>query len=240
MRRLIACAALLVWLISPARAADNAFYLLAISWQPAFCEGQFHKRECLTQTADRFDASHFTLHGLWPQPRSREYCGGVDPRDIRADENGRWDLLPETRLTSATWLDLQIKMPGTQSLLDRHEWIKHGTCYPGGKAETYFRDSLRLLDEINGSGVRDYFARMTGKTVRLSDIRLRFDEAFGPGAGDRIRIACKDDGQRRLITEITIGLRGNPSSEGLANLMLASRGTNGGCSRGEIDPVGLQ
>ena len=50
-------------------------YVLAVSWQPAFCEGHADAPECASQTADRFDATHFTLHGLWPQPRSLEYCG---------------------------------------------------------------------------------------------------------------------------------------------------------------------
>jgi ribonuclease T2 len=226
-------------LAGAAKAEKPAFYILAISWQPAFCEGLPHKPECRSQTEDRFDASHFTLHGLWPQPRDNAYCG-VEEGDRRASENGRWDLLPETRLTEATRSELAEVMPGTQSFLDRHEWIKHGTCYPDGRAEAYYRDSLKLMAEINGSAVRDYFATMTGKTVRLSDVRRRFDEAFGPGAGERIRIACRDDGRRRLVTEITIGLRGDPSRQGLAELMGASRPTNGGCGRFEIDRVGLQ
>ena len=45
-------------------------YVLAVSWQPAFCEGHADKPECASQTEARFDASNLTLHGLWPQPRS--------------------------------------------------------------------------------------------------------------------------------------------------------------------------
>src|SRR3546814_10932851 len=60
----------------PAAAAD--FFVLAVSWQPAFCETRPAKPECVTQDEDRFDASHFALHGLWPQPRGNVYCG-VEP-----------------------------------------------------------------------------------------------------------------------------------------------------------------
>jgi ribonuclease T2 len=236
--RFIVAVLLLALLAVPAESRQH-FHILAVSWQPAFCEGQPRKPECETQTEARFDASHFTLHGLWPQPRSNVYCG-VDERDQRASENGRWDLLPETRLTSATRSELAEVMPGTQSMLDRHEWTKHGSCYKGGSAELYYLHSLRLMAELNRSVVRDYFVKMRGKTVRLSDIRARFDEAFGEEAGLRIRIACRDDGKRRLITEITLGLSGDPGRESLSQLLLASRPTDGGCGRGEIDRAGLQ
>ena len=226
--------------VKPAIETKERFYLLAISWQPAFCEGLPNKPECKAQTGLSFEATHFTLHGLWPQPRGTEYCG-VAQADRQADENHRWDLLPEVRLTSAVEAELTKVMPGTRSQLERHEWTKHGTCFPGGSAEVYFRDALKLMAELNGSPVRRYFESMTGKTVRLSDIRAKFDEAFGAGAGERIRVACKDDGGRRLIAEITIGLRGEIGPETkLGSLMLASKPTDGGCARGEIDRVGLQ
>ena len=224
----------------PDKQVGGAAYILAISWEPAFCEGLPHKPECQSQTADRFDASHFSLHGLWPQPRGREYCG-VAAADKTSDENHRWDALPEVRLSAEVKASLDQVMPGTQSQLERHEWIKHGTCYPAGSADVYFRDAVKLMAEINASPVQAYFAAMTAKTVRLSDVRAKFDEAFGAGAGERIRIACKDDGNRRLITEITIGLKGEiDAGTKLGSLMLASSSTKGGCNQGEIDAVGLQ
>ena len=61
-------------------------YILAISWQPGFCELHSAKPECASQTEDRFDASHFTLHGLWPQPRTVMYCY-VSPAAVADDKN---------------------------------------------------------------------------------------------------------------------------------------------------------
>ena len=106
----------------------RAEYVLSVSWQPAFCETKRDKAECATQTPNRFDATHFTLHGLWPQPRRNAYCD-VPPEMSLADKDGDWDRLPEPKLSDATRQRLAQVMPGTQSNLERHEWIKHGTCF---------------------------------------------------------------------------------------------------------------
>ncbi len=223
----------------PADVASLAF-VLAISWQPAFCEARSRKPECLFQTQSRFDGTHFTLHGLWPQPRTKEYCG-VSPEERAAAKSGRWQKLPRLDLSQRLTAELKEVMPGTQSHLDRYEWIKHGTCYPERDPETYYRDSLRLLAAVNGSAVRDLAARNIGREIRAADIRRAFDKAFGPGAGERVRVACRDDGARRLITELTIGLKGDISGgTKVSDLILASAPTDPGCPSGVIDPAGLQ
>ena len=223
---------------APAR--SGASYVLAITWQPAFCEGMSRKRECRSQSNRRFDASNFTLHGLWPQPGTNIYCG-VSPRDRRASSDSNWEDLPPIRLDLKTQAALEEAMPGSQSYLDRHEWTKHGTCYPGRDPEVYFRDSLRLLAAINASPVQRLMAASIGKEISAEDIRASFDKAFGPGAGERVRVACKDDGSRRLITEITIGLRGDiPGGTPVKELILASAPTDPGCPGGVVDAVGLQ
>jgi len=77
--------------------------------------------------------------------------------------------------------------------------------------------------------------------VSVAEIRARFDQAFGPGAGERVRVACRDDGGRRLIAELTIGLRGYISSGiPVADLIRASSPTDPGCPGGVVDAVGLQ
>ena len=83
-------------------AAGPAQYVLAVNWQLAFCETRSRLPECRSQTEDRFDASHFTLHGLWPQPRSKAYCG-VAKTDIAKDKKRRWRDLPWDRLDQTTW-----------------------------------------------------------------------------------------------------------------------------------------
>lgn len=221
-------------------AAGGNSYVLAISWQPAFCEGRPGKRECRRQTEQSFEASHFTLHGLWPQPRRRLFCN-VEPALIDADNESRWDELPEVALKPETRAELDKVMPGTQSQLERHEWIKHGTCYAGSGAEQYYADSLKLMRAINASAARMLVASRIGREVTGRELRAAFDQSFGPGAGERVRLACKPDGRRNLIVEITIGLRGDiTGAADVSELIRASEPTDAGCPHGIIDPVGLQ
>ncbi|MEW9305273.1 ribonuclease T2 family protein [Labrys neptuniae] len=218
----------------------GASYVFAISWQAAFCEGLPDKTECRTQTADRYDASHFTLHGLWPQPRGNAYCG-VARRDIEADKAHRWEDLPEPQLEPATRTALEKAMPGTASFLDRHEWIEHGTCFFEKSADAYFRRSVALIGEINASPVQKLFADNVGKEIDTSQIRSAFDQGFGAGAGERVRFACKRDGSRSIIVEMTIGLRGEVKDGAkLADLIAGASPTDQGCKAGIVDPVGLQ
>ncbi len=218
----------------------QAEFVLAVSWQPAFCEGKPDKTECTTQSPTRFDATNFTLHGLFPQPRSNIFCG-VSPRDIQLDKNRDWENLPEPNLDPGTRRELETVMPGTASFLERHEWIKHGTCFQGESADEYFARTLALMKQLNASQVRSLLASKIGSEVTGAAIRDAFDASFGDGAGERVRVACKRDGGRNLIVEITIGLAGQINDDpSLEKLIAASQPTDPGCPRGIVDPVGLQ
>ena len=224
---------------TPPPATGKAEYVLAISWEPAFCEGLPDKTECRSETAASYEATHFSLHGLWPQPRSKAYCN-VPAADQASDKAHAWDALPPVNLTPSVKTALDHVMPGTQSLLERHEWIVHGTC-SGASQDTYFARAALFADTINGTAVAQLFASNIGKRLDGTAIRQAFDTAFGKGAGDRVRIACDNDGSRRLITEITIGLRGDVTGTGgLGELIAASSPTDPGCTGGIVDPVGLQ
>lgn len=216
--------------------ARDEFFILAVNWQPAFCETRPDTAECRTQSENRFDASNFTLHGLWPR---EEYCG-VSTRIEDTDRSGRWSALPEVELSPALKRQLDEAMPGTRSQLERHEWIKHGTCYDGD-AETYYAAALDLLGQLNATPVRELFAQNIGKRLTQQQVRAAFDTAFGKGAGERVRLACENDGNRTLISELTIGLWGviGPAPN-LRQLLMAARPSSGGCKSGIVDPVGLQ
>lgn len=221
------------------RASDLA-YVLALSWQPAFCETNMRKPECRWQTGSGPDANTFSLHGLWPQPSTRAYCN-VDGAARQASVSGRWKDIPEPELSLSTRAGLEAVMPGARSQLDRHEWLKHGTCYAAPDAETYFRDSVRLVNAINASPVSNLMMKKIGRSVSTEEIRAAFDAGFGPGAGERVRVSCKDDGNRRLIAEITVGLRGDiPAGTPVGDLIMASPPTDPGCPGGVVDPVGPQ
>lgn len=208
-------------------------YVLAASWQPAFCETRPRVAECRSGARDD---RGFSLHGLWPQPRGREYCG-VAARIVSIDESGDWRDLPDFELAGRTRARLADVMPGVASGLDRHEWWKHGTCFPGD-AQEYYDVSIRLMDELNDSAVRTLFEEAVGSNLTAADIRARFDEAFGRGAGGRVLVDCVEAGERRMIRELRIELSG-PSSASLRDLILAADTVPPGCREGEVDAAGF-
>ncbi|MFD1696333.1 ribonuclease T2 family protein [Roseibium aestuarii] len=229
----------------PARtnATGSTENLLALSWLPAFCEGRSGTRECrLLNTGKLRDpARQLSLHGLWPQPREREYCR-VDTGLQAVDGRSDWERLPEPEIDRETAASLARAMPGTRSALHRHEWIKHGTCYQAkGGADEYFDDSLQLLDEINRSPVAAYLAANAGRTISAAELRRVFDRAFGPGAGDRVSVKCSRDGARQLLSELWINLSGEirPDTR-LADLLRDAPKAPRGCNRVTLDLPGLQ
>ncbi|ODT77764.1 MAG: hypothetical protein ABS76_26030 [Pelagibacterium sp. SCN 64-44] len=214
-------------------------YVLAVNWQPAFCELNSRTRECRDQRPNAYEATNFTLHGLWPQPKGNEYCD-VSERDRWASQDGRWRDLPALDLTIAQRRDLDQVMPGSQSGLDRHEWVKHGTCYGAGQRD-YYADSLDLMLALNASEVAELFAANIGRRLTLAEIRAAFDRAFGPGAGDRVAMDCAPDGNRTLITELRINLTGDITDpDDFAALLAAADPAGDSCRSGQVDAVGLR
>jgi len=208
-------------------------YLLALSWQPSFCESHASKQECRTQIKNRYDASHWSLHGLWPQPRGNAYCG-VNDMDKGIDRNKRWYLLAPVKLTQETATALAFVMPGMASHLQRHEWIKHGTCY-GTDAETYYSHAVSLTQQINNSPVGELFTQNVGNKITLSQIRHYFDKAFGHGAGNKVNLRCDNKGR---ISELWINLKGKITTKTKIGALLRqslSAGTS--CRAGIIDAV---
>jgi ribonuclease T2 len=210
------------------------YYAFALSWEPTFCEAMRDKAECRAETPKSFEATHFTLHGLWPQPRRNQFCN-VDPKLAALDDQHQWDALPEPELTPATRASLNIAMPGTMSNLQRHEWIKHGTCYPANNAEQYFKDEMRLAAEVNASPVQALFASNIGKQITAEQIRTAFNQGFGQGAGDHVQVECDKQGR---LGGFTLNLRGDiPGGANLAKLLVAGDQAQNKCDGGVVDAV---
>ena len=209
-------------------------YLLALSWQPAFCQTHQNKTECENQTNSRFDAVHFTLHGLWPQPRDNKYCN-ITNKERMLDERAMWEKLPSLELSDELSEELIETMPGVASFLHRHEWTKHGSCY-SATAEEYFRESIMLTDQVNASVVQDLFANNIGQYLTVNNIRAKFNDAFGNGAGSRVHIKCSEG----MISEIWINLNGEIDNDTkLTELLQNADQASQGCQGGVVDPVGF-
>lgn len=209
-------------------------YLLALSWQPSFCQKHRTKKECKTQTTKRYDAKNLSLHGLWPQPKNNTYCN-VSTKNKSVDRRGRWDLLEPLTLSADTWQGLREVMPAVVSQLERHEWIKHGTCYKDADPEVYYQDSIRLTKQVN-EAVAPLFAGNIGRNLKLSTIQQAFEQQFGEGTGDKINLKCNRKG---LITELWINVSGDIQKDTpLATLLKAAPNAKSACQKGEVDAVG--
>jgi ribonuclease T2 len=209
--------------------------LLALSWHNAFCETHRSKKECkrgfFSGLKKKYSESHFVLHGLWPQPKSKQYCN-VDKELVAADKHKQWRNLPCLALDEETEERLDMVMPGFASDLHKHEWIKHGTCY-GTEADRYFRDAISLTEQFNDSKMGDFFAKHIGKQVTLKQVRHLFDRNFGIGAGKRVELKCK----KGLVTELWLHL--GSGSNDLKELLAKGKKTRSRCHKGIIDRAGF-
>ena len=204
-------------------------YLLALSWQPGFCSTHKSKKECKNANSSLPSAKGLSLHGLWPQPRNNAYCG-VSEADKTIDRRGRWDLLKKLDLTSDTIKALNVAMPGYVSKLQRHEWIKHGTCY-SKDAETYYKDSIRLTNNFNDSPVAALMKSSKGKSLTLKAIRASVAKSFGKSAASRVALRC---GRKNQITELWIGLKGDAANDSMQDLMVAGKAPSSNCQSGLV------
>jgi ribonuclease T2 len=211
--------------------------VLGISWHPGFCEKRSKTPECIRQTSDSLDARQFSLSGLWSIRKT--YCG-VETVLRDQDKKKDWLGMPELALDEGVRLELAGAMPGVASGYDRHQWVKYGTC-SGLVADDYYGRALRMLAVVNESAVQRLFIDNLGATIREADVKAAFDQSFGPGAGNRVKMRCSKDGDRRVITGLTIGLGdATGDAEDLSTLVLAAGETKFGCAEGVVDEAGLQ
>jgi ribonuclease T2 len=213
-------------------------YKLAINWQPAFCETRPYLTECKKQNLTSFEATNFSLHGLWPESI---YCD-VNPAIVSTDRDHKWSELPPIKLSTNLLQELTVKMPGVASNLHLHEWYKHGTCY-SQTPEEYYQESLALLDQINRSQVRTLFVNNINHHLSAQKINNQFGRDFGNHATTKVAIECQQDRhpiKRNLITELQLNLKGNiKSNTSITELFEQSKRVSLDCLRGEIDRAGL-
>ena len=210
--------------------ADNAraSYVLAMSWEPAFCRAHADRPECAPGQPGAA-GRQLSLHGFWPQPRGNAYCNVAD--DLKsADRAHRWERLPEPDIAPGTRQRLASQMPGLESGLERHEWIVHGTC-SGLTADAYFARAADLSAQVNATALPAFFAQNQGRDLTAAAIRAAVDQAVGPGAGARVLISCPG----RTIQELDISLAGDVTGRApLATLMLAAAPVSPGCPVGRV------
>lgn len=180
--------------------------VLAMSWQPAFCEEKGSKPECkLAQflSPDSYQAKNFTLHGLWPNKNScgqnYGFCG-----EVKSNQSDFCNY-PEVDIANRnTEKDLESVMPSRAagSCLERHEWHKHGTCQTL-ESSRYFDRAIKLLKDFNQSKAGVLVRKYVNKSnLKKSDLLKALDESFGQDASKQFILICKGAN----LTEIQVNL----------------------------------
>ena len=226
-------------------AAEFDYYVLALSWQPAFCEMRSDKLECASQTAARFDATNFVLHGLWPNQNNDPnhtfgYCD-VSQNQIQMDKEGDWCDLPALQLSTGVTQRLDEAMPGKQSCLQNHEWYKHGAC-SGLSAEAYYDVSTQLVQSFAQTNFNQYIAANVGKMVDRNAVLEQFAAEFGAGTQDYLSVRCSEVDGVDVLTEIQITLKKDLSTPDDWSSLFPDNPPriNGSCpGQFKIDAVGL-
>lgn len=177
-------------------------YVLALSSQPGFCETYGYeagKPECYQLAATSYQATHLTLHGLWPNQSAcghrYGYCG-IKPKSNHCD-------YAPLQLNDEISARLQQIMPSYYygSCLERHEWNKHGSCQ-SRSADDYFALAMKWTQEMDDSYFGDYLRAHRGQYVLLSELRQALEQAFGPISRNAVVLSCKN----KILVDINIQL----------------------------------
>jgi ribonuclease T2 len=213
-------------------------FVLAVSWQPAFCETNRNKPECGVSNASAYQASNFTLHGLWP---NRKECGtqyGFCGEDL-APSGGFCDY-PELMLNPWVSRSVNVVMPSAAagSCLQRYQWYKHGSCQTRWTKDQYFAIAAQLTMAFNGSGMGAYMAANLGESIGEADFNAQIDSVFGAGAHRRMELKCENANLVEIYVHLPEAIE---KSDTLASLIMRSqaRETRGDCpEKFRVDPIG--
>ena len=212
---------------SSTKSSSNLDALLVLSWHNTFCETHSNKKECKRDGGDA--KNHLVLHGLWPQPRNREYCG-LSSKIKQLDKSKRWNALPKLDLKPNVLELMQKYMPGVQSNLQRHEYYKHGSCY-SKDVNSYYSNALSLTKEID-STIGDYLRENIGKKVKTIKIKMLAAKAYGKDIKNKIAVKCKG----RVLSEIWISTKGKGND--IKSLIKNAKPIRSNCQEAIVDAPG--
>ncbi|EQC38994.1 ribonuclease T2 family protein [Saprolegnia diclina VS20] len=153
-------------------AAAFDFYLLAQTWQPAFCStGNFPGCD---QPTD-FMTNHLTIHGLWPENTDGSYPSNCDPSSALSQDT--IDAIGMDAINQY-WPDVKTNY-GTDFI--SNEWAKHGTCSGLGQLD-YVQAVIATEKKI---GTSTMISGNAGKSVAASAIRTAYGQ-------NMVSLVCKN------------------------------------------------
>jgi ribonuclease I len=164
-------------------------YRLDLSVPGTFCKNGGSDPSCKVLPKK----SVLQLHGLWPNYTSRDYlegeCNPESECQTQAQEKGKFCKYPEPAglYASEAWKTLaEGYMAGKEKCLERHEWVKHGTCTEMTPPE-YFGWALGKTKEI-----ADKLALEPDKEMSRAEFNQRVKEKL-PELNGAIHLDCDDN-----------------------------------------------
>lgn len=150
-------------------------YVLAITWQPGFCEHvhfKGRKPECEHLADGSLKVTHLSLHGLWPNKRA---CG---------TRYGNCSDAP-LALSRDTLDFVRPWMPNFyySDNFGRHEWAKHGTCQRLDD-DAYFREAVTAVRTVNDSPAGRYITANIGGSISRQTFYRKVEAAAGNDKAD--------------------------------------------------------
>jgi len=168
--------------------------VLAMSWQPGFCEHARYsgrKPECDALEDGELVISHLTIHGLWP---NKQACGtkygscGATPLNLSED----------TLAEVAPWIPNLMY----DTDLATHEWSKHGSCQARTDDE-YFLTAKLLTEQVDHSVIGDFIKSNVGKEMSVSDFFAQVRRELGPDMEQKVQLMCAEG---KYLQEIRLSL----------------------------------
>jgi ribonuclease T2 len=202
--------------------------LLVLTWAPSLCTVESSASGCRSGRVAKLGSS-FVLHGLWPQPRSQQYCD-ISRRDA-ASERKKPLPLP------ADLADRLRAMMSDADVMAPHEWYAHGSCSGVAPAE-YFSIATRLADEAI-SILDPLFDSAVGRRLTARAVREAVEARAGSRAGARVALVCRGaQGSGPMVYEVRLSLptvaqlrSGGPS---LAQALTGGPAVAPGCGQGQV------
>ena len=206
-------------------AANSTSSLLVVTWGPSLCATDRSNKGCRSGHVGQLGPM-LILHGLWPQPSTEQFCG--------LSKTAREGSLLSLNLPQAVQTDLQSKMSDV-SIMAPHEWNAHGTC-SGLAPPEYFSIAATLAEQA--STALDPVFQNGGGRVSLDALRARMDAEFGPGAGKRVSLTCRNlQGAGMVAYEVQLSLPpvvDLNSAVSLKDVITKGPPRSTGCQRGVV------
>lgn len=178
-----------------ARAADGPycqidpgkpkFYRLELSVPTTFCMNPDSRSDPSCQS---FPKPGLQLHGLWPNYHNGYPSGECDKKvcPTQSDAKGKFCAYPQPPglYQSAEWKQGKQYMAGLEKCLERHEWVKHGTCTTMQPA-AYFGWALKQTQAF-----ADAVAPLLDRPVSRQEFDQLIEKKF-PALNGAVRLKCR-------------------------------------------------